>query len=402
MKMKIGDQILTRVEGHGSLEFVLEGDAIVDAHFHLNESPRLFEKLLIGRAYDEIADIACRICSICSTVHKVASLQTIESAFGMVVSELTTSMRRLAMLGGIIESHALHLICLALPDYEGAGSFAGLAAAAPKELAAGLKIKQFGNLLQETIGGRAIHPFNLRLGGMGALPSNNQLLLLEKELWNLSEHRCLVEQLCKSLSPLIPLLPTLECAAVDSSQQHLITSSGESITKNLVIDWLHQESITGSNAPISRFCGNTPHIFGPLARQKLAGNMDADTQLSASPQARWLELQQALDEAGRILEKFMSRRIIGEEPIAPEPKAAEAVVITEAPRGTLIHGYCFDDNGICTAATVITPTAMNQAAMQQSLTDLIFAMNGAPEAHVRFAAEHLIRLFDPCISCAVH
>ena len=91
--------ILTRVEGHGSVELISDGGRIVDARLNLHESPRLFEALFVGRRFDEIADIACRICSICSTVHKVAALQAVEQAMGIQVSRQTGLLRELVVQG---------------------------------------------------------------------------------------------------------------------------------------------------------------------------------------------------------------------------------------------------------------------------------------------------------------
>src|SRR5512133_3226630 len=132
--------ILTRVEGHGRVELVRSGDKVTAARLHLYESPRLFETLLVGRRYDEVAEIACRICSICSTVHKVAALQATEQALGVKVSCQTVILRELAVMGGQIASHGLHIFCLALPDYLGVGGFPGLATVYPLELQQGLRI----------------------------------------------------------------------------------------------------------------------------------------------------------------------------------------------------------------------------------------------------------------------
>lgn len=114
---------LARVEGHGRIRLEQQAGRVVGARLELYESMRLFEALVVGRRYDEIAEIVCRICSICSTVHKVAALQAVERALGLSVSQQTELLRQLAVQGGQIESHALHLFCLALPDYLAATVF---------------------------------------------------------------------------------------------------------------------------------------------------------------------------------------------------------------------------------------------------------------------------------------
>ncbi len=86
----------------------------------------------------------------------------------------------------------------------------------------------------------------------------------------------------------------------------------------------------------------------------------------------------------------------------PVPAAGSGTGLIEAPRGALLHSYRFDASGVCTAADIITPTAINQAAMELSLNGLVAAMDGADDDRLKHACERLIRCFDPCISCSVH
>jgi len=402
MKQFVAKDILTRIEGHGSIELIKRGDQIIDVRFHLHESPRLFEKLLVGRRYDEVADIACRICSICSTVHKVASLTAMEAALGIQVSKQTRTMRRLAVLGGIIESHALHLFCLILPDYRKADGFSALADTVPEELAGGLAIKAFGNLLQESVGGRAIHPFNLLPGGLGRIPTVQQFQLLAEKLNALEKNISDLMVLCRDLPAIIPPLPAVASAAADKSGMGLITSHGESVAAEKVVSWIQQEQEPYSNALFTLFDRKELYQVGPLARQKLAGNIAENISVSASTEARGMELRQAMDETRTTINNLLDNGVYAEKPAPVKPGVGEGLTLIEAPRGTLIHRYCFDENGICTAATVITPTAINQGAIENSLKCLIEEMKDQSEADIRTAAEHLVRLFDPCISCAVH
>lgn len=402
MKRLLGQDILARVEGHGSIELIKQGERVVDARFHLYESPRFFEKLLLGRGYDEVADIVCRVCSICSTAHKVASLTAMENALDVRISTQTEIMRKLALLGGIIESHALHLICLALPDYRGVAGFPALARSIPGELAAGLAIKSCGNLLQETVGGRAIHPFNLLPGGLGRTPSMQQLQLLAESLAALEEPLSLLTTLCSDLPPLIPPIPAVASAAVDATGRALITSTGETVPADMLVGWLQQREVTYSHALFSTFDGNRVYQVGPLARQKLTGKMDASASVTDSPFARLMELHQAVDDARGVIEVCLMDGVSDEKPVIVEPCEGEGIALVEAPRGTLIHQYAFDARGLCVAATIVTPTAINQGAIQESLTALIREMKDRSDPEIRNAAEHLVRLFDPCISCAVH
>src|SRR5271157_1551861 len=173
---------LARVEGHGGITVELEGDAVGDVRFDVFEGARLLEPLVKGKRYDEIAPILSRICSICSASHTLTSLKATENAFGIRVSPQTEMLRELLLRGENIESHALHLFLLAIPDYLNYPSGIALAADNPAAVLLGLRLKKLGNLIQETIGGRAVHPVNCVVGGFGKAPTVDQLIELRTGL----------------------------------------------------------------------------------------------------------------------------------------------------------------------------------------------------------------------------
>lgn len=403
--------ILTRVEGHGYVELVRNRERIVAARLHLHESPRLFEALLVGRRFDELAEIACRICSICSTVHKVATLQAVEQALAVQVSRQTGLLRQLAVLGGQIESHALHIFCLALPDYLGVGGFPGLAAVAPEELQRGLKIKALGNLIQETVGGRAIHPFNLLLGGLGKVPEPEQLQLLAGRLEAVLEDTEAAIRFVSALPESLPPLPAWPACAVSGGPplfgDHLGTAAGEEIPADSVAAWLNEQVEAHSHTKVSRFNNQAVFMVGPLARLNLAMPPEYAQQLVGAPLssallARAVELQQAVERALGLITQLLAEGLHQEKPLAVTPSSDQGTAMIEAPRGVLLHSYCFDEQGICSKANIITPTAINQAAIEKSLQALVLTMDGADYDRVKAACERLVRCFDPCISCAVH
>lgn len=403
--------ILTRVEGHGRVELVRQGGRVVSARLQLTESPRLFEALLLGRRFDEVAAIACRICSICSTVHKVAALQAVEQALAVRVSPQTDLLRQLAVQGGQIESHALQIFCLALPDYLGVGGFPGLATAAPAQLQLGLTIKALGNLIQETIGGRAIHPFNLLLGGLGRIPAADQLQELTEQLVAVHNELPAVITFIAGLTEALPELPPLPACAVSGGPplfgNHLVTGGGAAIQADLAAAWMNERIEAHTHAKVSRFDGTTVFFVGPLARLQLALPYEYAEQLaragiSASLLARAIELQSAVERSLALIDQLLANGLHQETPPVITPGAGAGTSLLEAPRGVLLHSYRFDCLGVCTAADIITPTAINQAAMEVSLNALIAVMDGAGHEQVKSSCERLIRCFDPCISCAVH
>lgn len=411
---------LARVEGHGRVRLVQRHGRVVGARLELYESLRLFEALVVGRCYDEIPDIVCRICSICSSVHKVAALQAVETALGVSVSLQTSLLRQLAVLGGQIESHALHLFCLALPDYFACESLVEVARQIPNELQRGLAIKALGNQIQEQIGGRAIHPFNLLLGGMGTVPTNDQLKRLADDLRVALSVAEATVSLMASLEMALPALPVIPgCAAAPGSSlfgSGLATTDGVRIKADDAYDWLDEQLADTGNAKLSNFGNQGPYLVGPLARLNLtvppepaahAAFVQHGAGLAAAPPtaanlARAIELLQAVEQAGCLIDHLLQNGLHPAEPVALRTTAGSATVLIEAPRGLLLHQYRFDTDGRCTAAQVVTPTAINQKAIALSLTALIDRLPDASADEFRQQAEQLVRCFDPCISCAVH
>jgi len=411
---------MARVEGHGRIRLEQQAGRVVGARIELYESMRLFEALVVGRRYDEIADIVCRICSICSTVHKVAALQAVERALNLSVSQQTELLRQLAVQGGQIESHALHLFCLALPDYLGCGGFPELAQRAPAELKRGLEIKALGNRIQELVGGRAIHPFNLLLGGLGSIPTADSLTLLADQLQELLPAALATIELAATLEESLPALPPLPgCAATDGPSlfgERLATTDGQQITACEAYAWLDERLVDYSHAKVSRFSEHGPYLAGPLARLNLHAPLEPSAQaalhryaprllgapLTACHLARAIELLQAIERAMVLCSQLLQNGLQPEQAGSVQPRAGSGTTLIEAPRGLLLHQYCFNADGRCTAAQVVTPTAINQGAMAAMLTALVEKLPDAAPDAFKLQAERLIRCFDPCISCAVH
>lgn len=403
--------MLTRVEGHGSVELIRDGGRVVDARLALFESPRLFEVLFVGRRFDEIPDIACRVCSICSTVHKVAAFQAVEQALGVAVSRQTGLLRELAVQGGQIESHALHIFCLALPDYLGVSGFQELATLAPDKLQMGLRIKKLGNLIQETVGGRAIHPFNLLLGGVGKAPVVDQLDRLSERLSEVFEDVSAAITYISSLDNILPPLPVAPVCAVSGDSplfgDHLVTSTEQNIPASSAVAFMNEQTEAHTNAKVSCFDETTSYMVGPLARLLMAMPPEYSEQfvnpsINLTLKARVIELEMAVVRAQFLIGKLLADGLKNEPPATATRSKGDGTSLVEAPRGVLLHSYRFDNRGICSAANIITPTAINQRAIAASLKNLIAVMDGADYDRIKSAAEILIRCYDPCISCAVH
>ncbi len=415
---------LTRVEGHGSVQIFLEGDRVTGVQLALIESPRLFEALLVGKRFDELPEIICRICSICTSVHRVTALLALEKAFGVEVSPTTTLYRELIVNGGQLASHALHLFCLVLPDYYRLEGFADLAREAPEELKRGLRLKAAGNLIQETVGGRLIHPVNLIPGGMGRGLHREELQNLKKTLEAvLPDALQAYEFFAQTPSPLATAqLHHPRYLAVQGKEaalfgDRLAVAGGSSFP---VDEWqgafreqmarhshakqslVHNEIVTvGSLARLNlgmRLASRAGQAFFDARRSLVTSDIRGNTLAQA------VEMIQAVERSLEILETLMVIAAGGksEKPVKIIPRSGTGSAACEAPRGVLLHSFTFNEDGYCTAADVITPTAINQHAMERDLLAMAEALSGSTETELKHQLSMLVRTYDPCISCAVH
>jgi len=410
---------MTRVEGYGSVRLYLSGKRVERVELALFDSPRLFEALVSGKPYAELPEIICRICSLCSTVHRVTALAAIEQAFGVKISEQTRLFRELALCGGHIQSHALHLFCLVLPDLLDVGGFPGLAQKAPELLLRGMRIKSAGNLIQETVGGRLIHPVTLIPGGMGKPVSRDGLRQLKEALTAVLDEAvasCDLFTIAPNSSGRQPIYMAVEGGRISPAGSGQIQLSGAPLLSTAEYrHWLREEVVSHSFAKSSTVNGkvvtvgalarlNSNAVLAPKAAQQYSANKEqlAGAGITANSLAQSVELVHAVEHAIGLIGILVGMELVREEPALINPHKSEGTAAIEAPRGTLIHSYSFDEQGHCIAADVVTPTAINQAAMEFDLFTLARSMEAADEADLRQELEKRVRAYDPCISCAVH
>jgi len=410
---------LTRVEGHGSLKVYLDGIRVERVELCLTESPRLFETLLLDKSYAEVPEIICRICSLCSTVHKVTALLAVEKALGIRVSPATELTRELITNGGLIQDHALHLYCLLLPDLLNLPGVTGLAQTAPELLKAGLAIKRVGNLIQETVGGRLIHPVNIRLGGLGQGIGHDPLLHMQNEL---QEILPACREACRLfLKPFdFPKLPAPNYLALDPagpaySQDFLQMTAGGSFAVADYRQHITESVLLYSHAKYARVLGQEATV-GALSRLNLGAGLSAEASvifetvkeeiigkdIRGNNLAQAIELLQATERSLEVIGELLQIGRDGAGNVQIVPGSGRGSAACEAPRGVLIHSYSFDANGMCYEADVITPTSLNQGALARDLLVLARYMEGSEQSLLVSALERLIRCYDPCISCSVH
>ena len=166
---------ISRVEGEGRLRVVVRGDEVVSAELSIFEAPRFFERLVVGRHPDEVLDIVARICGICPVAYQMTAVEAFERLFEVELDPQVRQLRRLFYWGEWLQSHALHIYLLNAPDFLGYDSALDMARDHRRIVERGLALKQAGVDLMKLIGGRAVHPVGMRVGGFYRLPSRAEV-----------------------------------------------------------------------------------------------------------------------------------------------------------------------------------------------------------------------------------
>jgi sulfhydrogenase subunit alpha len=411
---------LTRVEGEGGLDVVLNGDQVEDVRLRIYEPPRFFEAFLRGRSLTEVPDITARICGICPVAYQMSAVHALESALGIEISPQIRRLRRLLYCGEWIESHALHMHLLHAPDFFGAASGIELAERFPDEVNRGLRIKKHGNQLLEVLGGRAIHPINIKVGGFHRAPNRSELQQLIPDFeWSLQA----AIEATRWVSEFE--FPDFDCDYDLVSLQHpdeypmnegrIVSSSGLSIEVDDYEQHYEEVHVPHSTAlHAERIDSRSSFHVGPLARVHLNRERLSDSarrladEVGFEPQccnpfraiiARGLELVHACEEALTILKEDCRCRPAS---IDYEVRAGEGCAATEAPRGMLYHHYRVNEDGTIRDAKIVPPTSQNQKQIESDLREWLPEVMHADDQQPALDCERLIRSYDPCISCSTH
>jgi sulfhydrogenase subunit alpha len=424
MNKKIRVEHLGRVEGHGGIHIEIEGGQITKVNMDIYEGSRFYEELIVGKRYDEVAGIICRVCAICSADHLLASQMATEKAFGLETTQQTYLLRGLLLHGSMIESHSLHLYALALPDLLGFDGVISMATHYMKEVSIALSLKKLGNTIQELIGGRAVHPINPIIGGFGRVPSEKELLNLKDQLEQGLKNVLLTVDLYEKLLPFPDFVnsPTIYTALIPKEHRYsylgnsIQTSTGETFSVEDYRKICHERVVSHSHAKQSLFA-NQPFLTGSLARinlnhQHLQGNAKKiqkrllpnlpSTNILHNNTGQLIEIIHSIERSIYLINTLLDIGIKSETAVEVKPKAGKGVGALEVPRGTLYHAYEYDDHGILVDADVITPTAQNLANVEKDLRTAVENLLTEKEDKLRFNLEMIARAYDPCISCAVH
>ncbi len=411
---------MSRVEGEGRLKVVVRGDEVVRAELSIFEAPRFFERLVVGREPDEVLDMVARICGICPVAYQMTAVEGFERLFDITLDPSVRQIRRLFYWGEWLQSHALHIYLLNAPDFLGYDSAIDMARDHRQIVERGLALKKAGVHLLELIGGRAVHPVSLRVGGFTRVPSRSEMRAMLPELEQALKD---AQETVKWTStfelpdferdPLMLSMYDPELYALDTGR--LVTSEGIDIDPG---DWesvFVEEHVEHTTALQAKGLDGQHHLLGPSARIVLAGEALhplAKESLAAAGgaeivrrnmfsaiTARGVEMVHSIAEAISIIESY-------EPPDEPrvnwESRPGTASWSSEAPRGLLFHRYEVDETGHIASAKIVPPTSQNQLFMEDDMRGYVGSVLDLPEPEAAAKLEALIRCYDPCISCATH
>lgn len=410
---------LARVEGEGALYVKVKDDRVVDVKLKIFEPPRFFEGFLRGRNFGEAPDITARICGICPIAYQMSAVHAMEDAFGVRVEGPLRELRRLIYCGEWIESHALHVFMLHAPDFLGYEDAIRMAKDHREIVEMGLDIKKTGNEIVKILGGREVHPINVKVGGFYKVPAKRELMPLVDSLKRGRDAALETVRWTGALD-FPDLQQDYEFVALRHDHEYpfsegrLVSNKGLDIAVREYDDHFQEEHVEHSTALHSVLKERGNYFVGPMARYNLnfdklsplaqesaksAGLKETCLNPFQSIIVRSVETVYAFDEALRIIESYTMPEAPSMEVV---PKVSIGYGCTEAPRGILYHRYRMDMKGVIIDAQIVPPTSQNQKTIESDLWKFIPRHLNLPQDKLTWQCEQAIRNYDPCISCSTH
>ncbi len=419
-KVNINVNQVTRLEGHGNIVLNATDGKIEELKWVVTESPRLFEAMLRGRYYQDVAHIASRICGICSIAHTTASIQATEAAFGVKLSEQSWLLRKLLYDAEYLESHVLHVYYLAVPDFLGVGSVFPLVQTHTEAVVRAARLKRLAYNLAEVLAGRKTHPLSLVVGGFAKLPDPRELEAIRKRL----------EEALPDLDATVDLVKTLKVPNFVRETEYIALKDPKEyalISGQIASSDMGLTPLNGYLGVTNEFC--VPHSTAKYTKNKrdsyMVGalarfNLNHDQLLPRAKQAakalglkapchnpfmitvvQVVEAVHAVEDSLNVIDRLLAKGL-KEEPDGVKVKAGRGVGAVEAPRGILFHDYTYDANGVVANANCIIPTNQNHNNIQKDFEALAPSILSKPQDEIQHTLEMLVRAYDPCVSCSTH
>jgi NAD-reducing hydrogenase large subunit len=440
---------VTRIEGHAKITIQLDdAGEVADARFHVTQV-RGFERIAQGRPVHEMPSLMARICGICPVSHMVASAKACDEILGVSVPPVAVLLRRVMNLAQVVQSHALNFFHLSSPDLllgfdspPANRNILGVADSAPELARDGIALRRFGQQIIERLGGRRIHPAWIVPGGVSAPLEASQRDAILAEVpdararavrtlrWfkeNLASWAEEVARFGNFPTLYLGLVHETGNAAYSDGALRVVDARGKVLVDGadprLYWDYLGEAVEPWSYLKFPYFLplGYPEGIYrvGPLARLNIVdqlGTPEADTELdeyrarlgrypSSSfhyHYARLIEIVHCVD----MIEEILSDPSILDHHVRAKAAVnrSEGVGVSEAPRGTLVHHYRVDEDGLVEWVNLMIATGHNNLAMNRSVLQVArHYIKGEQVKEGMFnRVEGVIRAFDPCLSCSTH
>lgn len=411
---------IAKMEGHtGFVAHILDGN-VTKAKMETIEGSRLIEGILIGRDYYEAPMITGRICGVCPIVHFISSINAIEKAFRIKVSQQTIILRKIMEIVQIIHSHALHLFFLSLPDFFDIENDLNFIKKYSKEAEATIRVRQFAIDLAKVIGGRTIMPVSMEVGGFKRLPSIEDINKLMRNYKSLLADSLFTGEFARDIkypefyreTDFISLYDKNEYEILDGN---IMSTKTKEMTAKEFYYQIKELHIPRDKVIRTQF-NNKSYFVGALARVNV--NFD---QLNPQAKKLWqsakldmpcyntfynifaqaVEIVHGLEEINKLL-KQLGRIDQRNTKVPFKTCAGEGWGAVEAPRGLLLDYYKLDKNGKIVDVNIITPTAQFLANLEDDLKVYLPNVYELAISPRRKKIRTLIRAYDPCISCATH
>ncbi|GJM41049.1 MAG: NADP oxidoreductase [Ardenticatenaceae bacterium] len=440
---------ITRIEGHSKVTIQLDDKGkVADARFHVTQF-RGFEKMTEGRPFYEMPALTARICGICPVSHLMASAKAGDALLAVQIPETAADLRRIMNLAQIIQSHALSFFHLSSPDFvmgfdadPAERNIFGVLQKHPELAKDGIALRKFGQSIIELLGGKRIHPSWVVPGGVSAPLTDDHHSTIMAQIPEA------MEQIQRTLTWFKEVFgnfneeirsfanfPTLFMGLVDPDGElamydgklRIVDAIGNIVADQLepakYADFISERVEPDSylKSPYYKTMGYPEGIYrvGPLARMNIisrCGTPMADQEWAefrmlqrgavlSSFQYHYARLIEILYCIERIEQLLNRPNILNKHVRAhAEPNAFEGIGTSEAPRGTLMHHYKIDENGLVTWVNLIIATGHNNLAMNRGVLQVArqFIRSTKIEEPMLNRVEAVIRTFDPCLSCSTH
>jgi NAD-reducing hydrogenase large subunit len=441
---------VTRIEGHCRISIRLDDQGKVeDARLHVTQF-RGFEKFVEGRPFQEMPSLTARTCGICPISHLLASAKACDEIMAVRIPTSAASLRRVINYAQIIQSHALSFFHLSSPDLllgmdsdPASRHILGVAAKFPELAKDGIWLRKFGQQIIELMSGKRIHPAWIVPGGVNhALSPEAREQIVEQIPQAINIAR-------KTLDWFKPVIQTfqqeidnfanfpslfLAIVSPDGTLEHYdglirVVDARRRIVADKIDagaypDYIGEavEADSYLKSPYFKPLGYPAGIYrvGPLARLNVCERtgtplaecelaefraMQPDGAVLSSFHYHYARLIEILHAIERVCELLAAPDILSSQVRAfASPNKSEGIGVSEAPRGTLIHHYRIDGNGLITWANLIIATGHNNLAMNQGITQAAkrFVIANKISEGALNRVEAVIRCFDPCLSCSTH